>query len=107
MFLLLLTNLGLIVFTFICFKKKLSEADAQSLLKHIGLLEVAWTGFLLLFSLFLFFDIMETKEDGKSFLEMASKEKIMLLSILVGFGIIHLSIFVAIFVKLLKNDRFK
>ncbi len=103
MFLLLLTNLGLIAFTFLCFKKKLKDVDAQSLLKNIGLLEVTWTGFLLLLGLFLFFDLLETKQDGKSLLEIAGQERMMIFSVLGGFGIIHLSILGMIAVKLFKN----
>lgn len=99
---LLLLNLALIVFAFILFKRK-SNTGTRSLLKHLGLLEVAWTGFLSMLGLFILFDIMEAVADEKSFLEMASKERILQLSMSFGFGIIHMSIFVSIIFKLLNR----
>lgn len=92
MFPMLLVNLILIAFVFVCLKKKFPDVDAKSLLKHVGLLEVAWTGFLFLFGLFLLFDLLENKQDGKSLFEIAGQERMMLFSVLGGFGIIHLSI---------------
>jgi hypothetical protein len=100
---LLAINLILIGFVFVCSKKKQSNINMQSVFKHICLLEASWTGFLFLLGLFFFFDIMEASHDGKSFLEIASRETLIQLSILIGFGIIHLSIFVAIVIKLLKK----
>ncbi len=100
---LLLTNLTLLAFALLCFQKKLPDADAKSLLKHIGLLELAWIGFLFLLGLFLLFDMMEAKQDGISLLEMADREMVMLFSILCGFGIVHFSILVAIVIKVLKK----
>ena len=83
---LLLVNLALIVFAFVFFKKKFSDTDTRSLLKHMGLLEVAWTGFLFTLGLFILFDTMEAAHNRKSFLEIVSKERIILLSLLFGFN---------------------
>ncbi len=103
MIVLLLVNLVLGVFVFFSFKKKFSDTDTRSLLKHMGLLEAAWTGFLFTLGLFILFDLLETKPGGKSLLEIAGQERMMIFSVLGGFGIIHLSILGMIAVKLFKN----
>jgi len=102
MFLILLLNLALIAFLFMLFKKKYSYGNKGSLLKHIGLFEATWTAFLFTLALFILFDIMETKQDEETFLSIATQEKMMLLSVLVGFGITHLSIFIFVVFKVLK-----
>lgn len=97
---LLAINLALLGIVFVFSKKKDSTINRQLILKNLGLLEVSWTAFLFLLGLFFFFDVMEASHDGKSFLEIASRERVIQLSILVGFGIIHLSIFTVIVIKL-------
>lgn len=99
----ILVNLALIVFLVIFFKKKFSVDNTGSLLKHMGLLEAAWTIFLFTLGLFILFDIMEAKQNDETFLAIATEESMILLSLLFGFGIIHLAICVAIVVKLLNK----
>lgn len=103
MLLILLINLALVSFIFIFFKNKLSNG-AGWLLKHMGLLEAAWTGFLFLLGLFILFDIMEAKQDNERFLTLATQERMIQVSLLFGFGIIHLSILVIIIIKFLKKS---
>jgi hypothetical protein len=99
----LLLNLTLIFLTFLFLKKKFSDDHTGSLLKHLGALEAAWTGFLFILGLFIFFDILEAKRDHETFLAIATPEKKIQLSLLFGFGITHLSIFAAIVTKLFRK----
>lgn len=102
MTLLLLVNLALLVFAFLCFRKNLPDDEQRTVFKHLGMLEAAWAGFQFMFCLFLFFDIMEAEQEGKSWL-VAGRKKATLLFVLCGFGIIHVSIFVTIVVRVFKK----
>lgn len=103
MILMILINFLFILFLVLSLNKILTGTNENSILKHIGILEIGWIGFLFMFSLFLLFDLLEAKKDGQSLLEIAGAEKMMLFSIIGGFGIIHLSILGIIVLKLFKK----
>ena len=105
MIVLLLINLVLIAFLFWLYKQ-FPKSNIYFMLKQFGLLEAAWSGFLFMFCLIDFFDIMEATGDGKTLLEAAGKERIVTLFILCGFGIIHFLIFSVIVARLLNKRGF-
>jgi hypothetical protein len=98
-----LGNLTLILVVLLSIRKKSDD----SLLKQAGLLELAWTVFLSLLGLFYLFDVLELKQNDQSFMEAASKEKIIFLSTVVGFLIIHLSIFLSIVIRISRQRKIK
>lgn len=98
---LLLTNLFVIPFTIILIRKKITD---QGLLKNLGLLEAGWLGFLAMLGLYLFFDTLEIKKDQQLFWDVVGSQKLILFTIIIGFGLIHLAILLAIGRKLLNKN---
>ena len=90
-----LTNLALILV--VLFIRNKSD---DSLFKQAGLLEVAWSVFLSLLGLFYVFDVLELKQEGQSFMEAACREKLIFLSAVAGFFIIHVSLLVSIAIQI-------
>ena len=98
-----LINLTLILFVLLLIRKK----PDNSLLRQTGLLEVVWIVFLSLLGLFHLFDVLELKHENQSFMEAAGREKLIFLSTLVGFLIIHLSLFVRVALQIFKAQEIK
>lgn len=96
-----LINLVLILVVLPLIRKK----SDVSLLKQAGLLESAWIVFLLLLGLFQLFDVLELKHDDQSLIEIVGREKQIFLSFIVGFLIIHLSLFVSIVRRIFKEPK--
>lgn len=98
-----LGNLTLILVVLLSIRKKSDD----SLLKQAGLLELVWTVFLSLLGIFHLFDVLEIKHEDHSFMEAAGREKTIILSTVVGFLIIHLSLFLSIAIKILMQRKIK
>jgi len=99
---LLVINLSIFAFVFRLLGKFLKEND-YLMLMQLGIFEAAWAGFLFMFCLIHFFNIMEFMGDGKTLLAVAGKERMVQVFVLLGFGIIHSSTFILIVAKLLNK----
>lgn len=104
MVVLLLINLLLTVFV-LQSVRKFAKANDHFMLKQLALFEAAWAGFILMYCLSHFFDIMEAMNSTQTLLDVAGQERLVKLYVLCGFGILHLSIFAVLLAKLFKNSR--
>lgn len=82
------------------------KSDA-SLLKQVGILEVAWIVFLSLLGLFYLLDVLELKHNDQSFMEAAGRKSIIFLSTVAGFLTIHLSLFVLLVIRIYLQQKIK
>lgn len=104
MIVLLLINLLLTAFVLQSFRK-FAKANDHFMLKQLALLEAAWAGFILMFCLIHFFDVMEVMSNEQTLQDVAGQERLVKLYVLCGFGILHLSIFAVLMAKLFNNSR--
>jgi len=82
------------------------KSDA-SLLKQVGILEVALLVFLSLLGLFYLLDVLELKHNDQSLMEAAGRESIIFLSTVAGFLTIHLSLFVLLVIRIYLQQKIK
>lgn len=86
----------------IAIKKNLLNHNTHLVLKHTAFLEIAWAGFQCMLGLFLFFDMLEAAPEGESLIEMVSRKGFTLF-LLLGFALVHVSIGVAMAVRLIRK----
>lgn len=78
----------------------------QFIIKYLGILEISWTGFLIILALLQFLVIMESMNEG-SILRLSENSTLKNLYIISVSAIIHLSIFIFIALKYFNLKKLK
>src|SRR6187551_1224729 len=102
--LLIIINFAFTAFAIRNAKRKNSNLLEREIIKHVGILELAWSVFSIMGTLYITFIVLGASSETSSFLAIAGALKVTQLIILTGFGIFHFFISSVIFLKLLRTD---
>ncbi len=99
---LLLINLLLFSTVIIALRKYKAEKHWRKILKHIGILELAWAGFSILLGLFFLFDVFESLHNDQSFWANTTEHTVEI-SLLFSAGLLHLGLCGVVIFKMMPE----
>ena len=100
---LLFINVVLLFFGLFCLRTKISLPHWRDVVKHAGILEIAWGTFSTMFGLLIVFDILESVTENASFAMIAEGFNLVKLFVSFGFGMLHFFISSLLIYKVLRN----
>ena len=100
---LLCLNVGLLFFSLFCLRRKIILPYWTDVVKHAGVLEIAWGTFSIMCGLLILFDVLESVTENESFVKVAGGFNLVKLFVSFGFGMLHFFISSLLIYRVFRN----